>query len=186
MTSLDLRPARADDAAALVALRDACARWQLSRGVVQWAPGEVSVDRVAAQVASGEWYVHARDGRPAAAIRILEEDRLVWPDGLPAGYLHGFMVDRSLAGAGLGAAVLRWAEGEVRARGHDVVRLDCVATNDVLRAYYRARGYAERGVADRSAAGLLPCMRFEKHLAPAPRPRGASARRVGTGRPTDR
>ncbi len=182
---VDLRPAEPADAPALVALRDACARWQRARGVVQWTPGEVTTEHVAAQVESGEWFVEARAGRLVAAIRVLEEDLLVWPDALPAGYLHGFMVDRALAGGGLGAAVLGWAEREVRRRGHDVARLDRVATNDVLRAYYRARGYAERGVADRSAAGLLPCMRFEKHLAPAPRPRGASARRVGTGRPTD-
>ena len=102
----------------------------------------------------------------AAAIRVLEEDLLVWPDGAPGGYLHGFMVDRALAGRGLGSAVLRWAEDEVRRRGHDVVRLDCVWDNTVLQAYYRGQGYAERGVADRTPTGQLPCLRFEKRLAP--------------------
>ncbi|WP_199421772.1 GNAT family N-acetyltransferase [Actinotalea solisilvae] len=174
MTTLDLRPARPDDAAALVALRDACARWQLARGVRQWVPGEVTLAVVAAQVAAGEWFVEDHEdhddheGRLVAAIRVLDEDPLVWPDRLPAGYLHGFMVDRELSGAGRGEAVLHWAEDEVRRRGHDVVRLDCVATNEVLRAYYAARGYAERGVADRTVAGLAPCLRFEKRLAAAP------------------
>lgn len=164
MTAVELRPAAPSDAAGLVALRDRCARWQQARGVVQWTPGDVGVEVVAAQIAAGEWFVLPRDGRPVGSIRVIEQELLVWPDGLPAGYLHGFMVDRDLAGAGLGAAVLRWAEREVARRGHDVVRLDCVATNETLRGYYRARGYGERGVADRSAVGLLPCMRFEKAL----------------------
>lgn len=166
MTVPHLRPAHPRHAPAIVALRDACARWQRERGVRQWTPGDVTTEHVARQVDAGEWFVEERGGRVVAAIRVLEEDPLVWPDRLPAGYLHGFMVDRSLAGEGRGAAVLRWAEDEVRRRGHGVVRLDCVATNDVLRAYYAARGYTERGVADRTPAGLAPCMRFEKHLAP--------------------
>lgn len=162
--AVELEPARVEDAEDLVALRDACARWQQARGVRQWTPGEVPVDVVRDQVRAGEWFLHRVDGGVRAAIRRLWSDPLVWPDLLPAGYLHGFMVDRAHAGAGLGGSVLRWAEDHVRASGRDVVRLDCVATNHVLRAYYRARGYAERGVADRTPTGQLPCTRFEKRL----------------------
>lgn len=53
--------------------------------------------------------------------------------------------------AGLGAAILGWAAGVARERGLDALRLDCVASNDRLRAYYEAAGFIHHG--DATAAG---------------------------------
>jgi ribosomal protein S18 acetylase RimI-like enzyme len=51
-------------------------------------------------------------------------------------YLHGLRVLRAYAGQGIGRAILRWAEGRVAARGRIYLRLDCMADNAKLRAYY--------------------------------------------------
>jgi hypothetical protein len=41
--------------------------------------------------------------------------------------------------------MLGWAADEARRRGADFLRLDCVKSNDRLRAYYETRGFAHRG-----------------------------------------
>jgi hypothetical protein len=57
---------------------------------------------------------------------------------------------------GLGAALLGWAAESVRDAGRRFVRLDCVAGNPRLRAYYEAAGFAHRGdVAVGGAPGEL-------------------------------
>jgi hypothetical protein len=47
--------------------------------------------------------------------------------------------------AGLGAAILAWAADAARRHGRTALRLDCVASNDRLRAYYEAAGFVHRG-----------------------------------------
>jgi hypothetical protein len=47
--------------------------------------------------------------------------------------------------AGLGAVILDWTAGLARRHGRSALRLDCVASNDRLRAYYEAAGFAWRG-----------------------------------------
>ncbi len=141
-------PVRAvdDDAAAIVAMRDAAARWLLDRGVAQWHPGEVPVIGVREQVAAAEWHV-LRDGRGLlAAVRISESDEPIWGvQPSPAVYIHGLMTDRRRAVRGLGASVLRWAESEARPRGRQLVRLDCVEASARLRDFYVAAGYTVVG-----------------------------------------
>lgn len=135
---------------AIVALRDDCGRWLASRGIDQWAPGEVALADVRDQVGRGEWFL-VRD--PAhdllATVRFLWADELFWgPQPPVAGYVHGLAVARPAAGRGLGAAVLRWAEARALSAGRDLLRLDCAAHNAGLRAYYTRQGYAEVGVID--------------------------------------
>ncbi len=60
-----------------------------------------------------------------------------------AAYLHRMAVRRHAAG--IGAAVLSWAAGLARQHGCQALRLDCVASNDRLRAYYERTGFAYRG-----------------------------------------
>ena len=47
--------------------------------------------------------------------------------------------------AGLGAVILAWAADAARQRGCEALRLDCVAFNPRLRAYYEAAGFVHRG-----------------------------------------
>jgi len=135
--------ARPADAERIVALRDAAARWQLQRGIRQWAAGEVTAHEVLIQILEGQWWVvREPDGSVSAAVRVIDQDLVVW--GAASGravYVHGLVIDRSCAGEGVAAALLRWVESRSRAWDCAAVRLDCVASNGRLRRYYTELGY---------------------------------------------
>jgi hypothetical protein len=61
--------------------------------------------------------------------------------------------------AGLGAAVLGFAADIARGHGREALRLDCVAANTGLRAYYERAGFAYRGDA---AVGGAPGQRLDE------------------------
>jgi GNAT superfamily N-acetyltransferase len=137
------------DAPSLLALRHALEEWLESLGVEQWGRGEVVLNDVVRQVADGEWWVVRAGEGLLAALRLLWSDEPVWQrDDGPAAYVHGLMVDRAVAGGGVGAALLRWAEAQAREAGAPSLRLGCVESNARLRAYYAEQGFAEVGRRD--------------------------------------
>lgn len=157
-----------------MALRDHLARWQISRGITQWHPGEVDPEVIASQAAGGQWFVLRRSAggigpQVIATARVINSDAHAWGPELgqdgTAGYLHALMVHRDHAGQGLGAAVLTWFEEFTLKCGKDLARLDCLATNQVLRRYYTARGYTEHGITDFGGnAQWRPVLRMQKVL----------------------
>ena len=166
-----LRPATHADAASIRALRESLTHWQRSNGITQWEPGEIPLTTLEKQARLGEWWVLDGAEELVAAVRVVDDDPGIWStaDGVDAGYIHGLMVARVRAGEGLGAAILREAEAIVQAGGHQVVRLDCVASNTVLRRYYEERGYVLVG--ERSfplGSGWHPVALFEKKLDATP------------------
>ena len=165
-------PASAEDASRLLALREQAAHWLTARGIAQWLPGEVGVAETRAQIGDGEWFVLRRHGMAVAGLRLLEHDEPVWgPQPANAVYLHGLVVDRDLAGGGLGTDLLRWAECRTIAAGRRFLRLDCVESNPTLRAYYRRAGFREVGppvVGDFADRGWHPVVLLEKRLDPPP------------------
>ena len=142
---ITVEKATPDDVEILHALRVAAEDWLESRGIRQWGRGEVPAEAIREQVDRGEWYLTTTDGAVVGALRLLWSDP-AWPeDGVPAGYVHGLVVDRTRAGAGLGARLLDWAGERVRRAGAVVLRLDCLETNLALRQYYAARGFETVG-----------------------------------------
>lgn len=132
-------PGQLDD---VLTILDEAARWLQARGVSQW-PSRFEPSWVEGALGRGEtWLV--RVGATTCATVTLDGADSVW-DGLPerALYLHRMAVRRQ--SAGLGAAILAWAAGAARDRGLDALRLDCVASNGRLRAYYEAAGFIHRG-----------------------------------------
>jgi ribosomal protein S18 acetylase RimI-like enzyme len=146
---LDLQPAAIDDANALSDLREAAARWLVGRGIRQWLPGEVRATTIREQreqIEAGDWFLHRQRGAPVVALRFLWSEPLFWGEQADdAAYVHGLVIDRQLAGGGLGAAALGWAEETARAAGRTFLRLDHAADNVRLARYYRERGFIERG-----------------------------------------
>ncbi|WP_168715365.1 GNAT family N-acetyltransferase [Streptomyces sp. LRa12] len=141
----DLRFRLADDAdlVSVVRLRDDAARWMLAQGVTgQWQPGELGEDHFRRIMKSGEvWLAEAAD-RVVGAWELWWEDEDAWgPQPPTAGYVHRLMVDRGSAPAGTGRQLLRVAERSVAEAGRPLVRLDCLATNARLSAYYLNAGY---------------------------------------------
>lgn len=147
MTDLRFRPAGASDLATLVRLRDDAARWMLARGVTgQWRPGELDEDHFRRVMSHGEVWLAESAGRPVGAWEVWWEDEAAWgPQPPVAGYVHRLMVDRAAARPGTGRHLLRAAERRVSDAGRLLVRLDCLASNTRLTAYYTAEGYRAVG-----------------------------------------
>ncbi|MEU1913476.1 GNAT family N-acetyltransferase [Streptomyces massasporeus] len=140
---LCVRPAAASDLAALVRLRDDAARWMLARGITgQWRPGELDEEHFRRVMAHGEVWLAETGGRLAGAWELWWEDEDAWgPQPPVAGYVHRLMVDRAAAAPGTGRALLTAAERRVAEAGRTWMRLDCLAGNAQLNAYYVEAGY---------------------------------------------
>ena len=82
------------------------------------------------------------DGAISATVTVDWSDP-VWSDVGGNAYLHRMAVRRQEPG--LGAVILAWAQDLARQHGRDALRLDCVASNDRLRAYYETAGFVYRG-----------------------------------------
>jgi hypothetical protein len=126
----------------VLAVLDEAAAWLAGRGVTQW-PERFERSWVEPSIARGEtWLV--RDADEVVATLTLDWSDPVWADdGRASGYLHRMAVRRH--GAGLGRRLLGWAAGMTHVSGREFLRLDCVAANRGLRAYYAAAGFAHRG-----------------------------------------
>ncbi|MFB7918409.1 GNAT family N-acetyltransferase [Streptomyces sp. NPDC056061] len=143
MNALRFRLAADADLAAVVRLRDDAARWMLARGVTgQWRPGELGVDHFRRIMGNGEvWLAEAAD-RVVGAWELWWEDEDAWGPRPPtAGYVHRLMVDHRSVPSGTGRRLLRAAERRVADAGRSWVRLDCLADNAPLNAYYLDAGY---------------------------------------------
>ncbi|MEE1756607.1 GNAT family N-acetyltransferase [Streptomyces sp. SP18CS02] len=147
MKDLNHRLAGEADLAALVRLRDDAARWMIAQGITgQWRPGELDEDHFRRIMARGEVWLAETDGRVAGAWELWWEDEDAWgPQPPVAGYVHRLMVDRGCAPPGTGRLLLRAAEHRVAASGRAFVRLDCLAGNARLNAYYLDDGYRAVG-----------------------------------------
>lgn len=151
-----LRRATEADAATLVALHDEAAAWLMARGLRQWPPGAYTQATALAALRAGhEVYLLLRAGEPVGKLTLQWDDPEMWGERPPdAGYVHGLCVSRAVAGLELGAALLGWAGARARANGRRWLRLDCMAANPDLRAYYERLGFTYRGEAEEGWAAL--------------------------------
>lgn len=155
-----LAPAEGSDADALLALLEEAARWLTARGIDQWRPGIFARGPLLDEIAAGERFVARWDGVLAGTLRLCWDDPATWGTQPPdAGYVHGLAVARTFAGRALGRALLDWAARAAADAGKTTLRLDCVAHNAPLRAYYQRAGFTVCGEVD---GGTL----FERRLAP--------------------
>jgi len=116
--------------------------WLRARGVSQW-PERFDPSWVDGAIRRGETWLVRVDGAISGTVTLDWADP-IWGDvGGAAAYVHRMAVRRQAAG--LGAAILAWAADTARQRGRPALRLDCVAFNPRLRAYYEAAGFVHRG-----------------------------------------
>ena len=140
--AVSFRPAGPGQAGEVLAVLDEAAAWLQARGVGQW-PARFEPSWVEGAISRGETWLVTAGGTVSGTVTLDLADP-VW-DGLPGAalYVHRMAVRRRAAG--LGAVILGWAAAAARRRGLDALRLDCVASNGRLRAYYEAAGFAHRG-----------------------------------------
>lgn len=166
---LTYRRADEADVGTLVRLRDDAARWMIANGIDQWRPGEKDEEHFRRRIAEGEvWLaVLGERGPVAGAWELWWADPLAWGEQPePAGYVHRLMVDRATAPRGAGRLLLARAEARIAELGLAYSRLDCVAANPRLRAYYEAAGYLRvgEGVQRNREAATYPVTLLQKRL----------------------
>jgi ribosomal protein S18 acetylase RimI-like enzyme len=134
-----VRRARPDEIEVVLDVLADAASWLRKRGVEQW-PARFERDWVQPAIERGETWLAERYGEVVGSLVVQWDDPLFWA-GYPsdAGYLHRLAVRSH--GIGLGARLLRWAEQHAADAGETYLRLDCVASNELLRAYYERAGY---------------------------------------------
>ena len=162
--SIAVTSASASDVDTVLDLLDDAVRWLAERGVRQWEVGQWKRARMLAAIENGETYL-ARDGeRIVGSLNLADSDEVIWPDDDGrALFVHRLVVARDAHGRGVGAAMLRWAEGMARERRRAFLRLDTACDSAALRAYYEAQGFRlrdERLIA--SPRGEWCSVRYEK------------------------
>jgi ribosomal protein S18 acetylase RimI-like enzyme len=142
---LEVRPAGAEDVDTVVDILSEAARWVIAKGFRQW-PFPFPRHVVEEAVGRRELFVGEQAGEVVGTLTFQEEDVLFWGKQAPvACYVHRLAVRRDRAGRGIGERLLAWAEREAAARGRRYLRLDCVAVNERMRAYYEELGFEPRG-----------------------------------------
>jgi GNAT superfamily N-acetyltransferase len=138
-----------EHAGSVLELRDDLARWMLDQSIEQWRPGELPLEWIQECISHGWAYVVPGGDKLVASVTVVWDDPLMWGEPPePAGYIHLLMVDRDLAGHGIGRSLLAWAEHRIAYSGRHVARLDCVRSNWPLRSYYERAGYGLVGYKD--------------------------------------
>ena len=131
-------PGQIDD---VLSLLDEAAAWLRARGVSQW-PDRFEPSWVDGAISRGETWLVRVDAAISGTVTLDWVDP-IWSDDGTAAYVHRMAVRRQAAG--LGAVILGWAADAARQHGREALRLDCVASNARLRAYYEAAGFVHHG-----------------------------------------
>lgn len=168
LAGITLERASADDAAAFVAIHEEAARWLWDQGIHQWKPGTFQAEWLRAPIERGEVYLAKEQGIPIATLILEWADEYTWGEQPPdAGYIHGLRVRRAAA-RGIGRALLEWAEHEIARAGRPFARLDCIADNPRLCAYYVDAGYERQTDLEWEEDGKTGRLaRFQKRVLPA-------------------
>ncbi|MGW4981678.1 GNAT family N-acetyltransferase [Streptomyces mirabilis] len=165
---LTYRQATEADIPTLVRLRDEAAHWQITHGIDQWKPGQLTEPHFRTRLAEGEVWLALLDERVAGAWELWWDDPAAWgPQPPTAAYIHRLMTDRRVAPPGAGRHMLAEAERRIAAAGRPLSRLDCLSTNPRLRKYYQAAGYTVVGEQTAKDGGLgtpYAVTLLEKHL----------------------
>jgi GNAT superfamily N-acetyltransferase len=149
-------------------LLEEVAEWLHGRGVSPLPRGiyRESMDYYSGSIAHGEVYFASLGEDVVGTLRLVSNDGVVWPEADDAAlYLENLVVSREWTGRGLGRQMLAWAEEQSVGTGKPCLRLDCFASNVVLRKYYEDAGYTGRDEVDAVYPfGTLRLQRYEKHL----------------------
>jgi ribosomal protein S18 acetylase RimI-like enzyme len=149
--ALELKRAGDGDFDSVYAVMIDASAWLKSRGINMWGwvPRETGRKIVRDRMQNHDVYLARHDSRPIATFSMQWTDEEMWDergrDG-HAGYIHGIAVARIAAGRGVGAALIDHAETMVAARGRKLLRLDCMAENKSLCAYYERLDFSHAGL----------------------------------------
>jgi hypothetical protein len=141
--TIRIRQANVVDTQSVSSILLEAASWLEVRGLPMWRDGELSHERVSAEIAHGLYFIAARDGEPAGTLRYQLSDATFWPDapGDNAAYVHRLAVRRRFADAETSLALLWWAVERTASLGRRYLRLDCEVERARLRQLYERFGF---------------------------------------------
>ncbi|TBL74605.1 GNAT family N-acetyltransferase [Paenibacillus thalictri] len=145
---LAIRRATREDLEDLQQLYIEAARWiRLSKGIRQWKEEAFTLTYIEQFVSEQDVFVAHAGDRLAGCFSIQWQYEEIWGEQFhqDAGYIHRLAVSRETKGQGLGKKMLVWAEDYIRKQGKHWIRLDCMADNPELNAYYISLGMIYRG-----------------------------------------
>lgn len=179
---MTIRRAVPGDLHIVLSILHSVAHWLHRQGYEQWPDGSPSLGpiRIGAQIERGEFWL-VNSGRDPVAVIALSTtgDSDFWsPTELDetSVYLSKAAVVRRMAGHGVGALVLRWAQDRAASEGARWVRLDVWKTNTGLQEYYAREGwqYVRTVECARRNSGAL----FQRPSEPDPEARAAFSLRT--------
>ncbi len=132
-------------AATVQGLLTSVQQWLSERRLIQWSKAFPAY-WLQKQLEDGHFYLVQKESVPVATFRLLYEDLMFW--GTPessALYIHTLAVSRDAKGQQIGLRILDWVAAKARQENIAFVRLDCLADNPILVAYYANYGFEAVG-----------------------------------------
>jgi GNAT superfamily N-acetyltransferase len=138
-----IQPAALSESMEVAAILLEAAAWLEQRGMPLWQASEFDTDRLAADIASGQYMLARWGALPAGVFKYQHEDPIIWPDAVPgeAAYIHRVAIRRRYAGSGLAAVLLDGAAARAQRAGCRYLRLDCESARLRLRVVYERCGF---------------------------------------------
>lgn len=121
------------------------------KGINQWKiwlnPSADKIKWVKEGFEAGEFYfAESGNGELAGMFRLMEQDELYWgKQKANARYVHSLIVTTAFKGNNIGKRIIAVIEKMVLAEGINLLRLDCIASNRRLCAYYESLGFVKQG-----------------------------------------
>lgn len=153
--AITLVQAQPSDLAVITEILEEAAIWIASLDIDQWRPGYFlgtsSQLSIAQNIREGEAYLVLYNEQVIGTITVQAGsafDEELWGDETlqDALYVHRMSVRRPFAGRGIGYVLLKWSEQLAASAGKTSIRLDCMADNSALCAYYERWGFTCRGI----------------------------------------
>lgn len=122
------------------------------KNIDQWSiwlnPDATKVNWIKEGLEAGEFYfVETGNNKIAGMFRLMEQDELYWgKQEVPARYVHSLIVTPAFKGSNTGKSIMAVIEQQVIAEGIYLLRLDCIASNPKLCAYYESMGFVKKGI----------------------------------------
>jgi ribosomal protein S18 acetylase RimI-like enzyme len=156
-------PAGAEDVDLVLGILNEAAEWLESIGFpTRWHRAQLSREKFLTQIQQGEVFLAKLEDKTVGTITLQWSDPVFWNSApADAGYIHKFAVRRAFAGRKIGEAMLQWAESQASKVGKKYLRLDCLANNWTIRAYYERAGFTHKG--DMNPLGWQASL-YEKRL----------------------
>lgn len=131
------------------------AKWFQQNGSTQWSDLLKGIDahNTTGAIQRGDVFICTKEEELAGMVMLLqtpsEWDCRLWEltDEAPndAIYLHRLAINRKYAHYKLGQSIVNWCKNDIQFEGKKKVRLDCVAHNEFLNAFYQKIGFTYVG-----------------------------------------